>query len=222
MKKLNKELWKALFIWNKSKIDYFINFRESFIDYLKGKEIKNKKMKEGIEYHQLITRFFKEQIEIREIEKIKDKILKNALLKILEFEKNNNLKLIAIEKTFQSKLKLKELQIKNEIESFIQSNFRRDTVIVNGRIDFLLKDNKNFYILELKLNNFKEDLFYPWLFWKINKRTPILITFNIKEGNLKERPLNKNEIINLDYNIKKTIKEGIEFIYFNKNKFIEF
>ncbi len=210
-------LWKSFFIWNKTKIEKFNKDKNLFIDFLIGREKINKEIIEGIKYHQLISYIFKNNLSNLEDVKILNETLKEAVKKIIEFKKSKNLELLVVEKTFQIEIKLEDLGVKKEIINFLIKNYGKDSVIVNGKVDFLFK-GETYYILELKLNSYKKDLFYVWLLWKITGLIPVLVTFNIKEGSFIEEKIDEEYLKKLDEERKNTIKEGIEFIYNNKEK----
>ncbi|MEO2154650.1 MAG: hypothetical protein ABGW69_02475 [Nanoarchaeota archaeon] len=213
------KLWKAFFIWNKSKINFFINYKEKFVDYLNGESFFNEKMEEGVNYHFLISRFFREKIPIEELDKLEDKILRSVILKIIQLKQEKDLTLIAVEKTLRIELDIEEISLKEEITKYLKESFKRESLIINGKLDFLFFDKEERpVILELKLKNFIEDNFYAWLIWKVIKREPILITLSIKGNNFIERQFKREELEKIDNFYKEKIKEAIEFIYCNKEK----
>jgi len=177
----------------------------------------------GANIHEIISLYYKNNLDTSFLFDLNIKELEELVKNFLSFEikrKENNDQVLVVEKTFEIKLYLEELELNEESYNFLKKI--GNNLVVNGRIDLLLKskDSNEFFIIDFKTGNSKEDLFYSWLLYRALDIIANIKTINLTNNQIFEIKINKEILGNYERKIIKKLSYCINKLYFSitKNK----
>jgi len=209
------ELFKLFFVWNKSKIRDFkfcpYYFKLRYLDKVK---IVDENILKGVNVHDIIATYYKEKKEINYFSLINIGSIKDYLNTFVEFEikrKKEGFNVILVEKTFNVNVYLEQLVINDEAYNYL--NKIGNNLIINGKIDLLLRKDDKYYIVDFKTGKSEEDFFYVWLLFKALNIEANLITINLLNSERKEIEFSKKSVEMYEKELFKRISLIVEEIY---------